>query len=160
MPVRYGWRPGSRVSLDAQKAGEALARLEKQHNGLLEPEMIVEAATDKESVLHDHFEWDDVAAAGEYRKDQARDLVRSLTIDISRSNVEPPKPIRAYVNVESGGEQGYASVATAMSSAELRRQVIARAWSELEAWRQRHAELVELGRVFTMIDQGPPEAAH
>jgi hypothetical protein len=159
MPVRYGWRPGSRVELDAQKAGEALARLEKRHNGLLEPETIVVSAKNAASALHGHFEWDDSVAAGEYRKDQARELVRSLTIDISRSNVEPAKPIRAYVSVESGGERGYASVATAMSSIELRRQVIARAWAELEAWRQRHAELVELGRVFSMIDQGPPEAA-
>lgn len=160
MPVVvYGWRPGSRIALDAQKAGEALARLEKRHNGLLEPEMVVEAATDEKSALHDHFEWDDSVAAVEYRKDQARELVRSLTVDIGRSNVEPPREIRAYVNVESGGAQGYTSVATAMSSAELRRQVIAKAWSELEAWRQRHAELVELGRIFTVIDQGPPETA-
>lgn len=153
MPVTYGWRPGSRINLDPQKAGEALAKLEKAHNGLLEPESIVDAARDERSPLHPHFEWDDHTAAEAYRTDQARELIRALTIDISRSNLEP-RPIRAFVNVETGGQQGYVSTPRAMSSAELRRQVIARAWSELEAWRQRHAELTELGRIFAMIDQG------
>lgn len=152
MPVTYGWRPGSRVSLDAQKAGEALARVEKAHNGLLEPEMVVEAARKESSPLHPHFQWDDALAADEFRKDQARDLIRSITIDISRSNLEP-KPIRAFVNVEIGGQSGYASTTTAMSSPELRKQVIRKAWDELEAWRQRHAELTELGRIFSAIDE-------
>lgn len=155
MPVTYGWRPGSRVNLDPQKAGEALARVEKAHNGLLEPEMVVEAARDEKSPLHDHFEWDDAVAAGEYRKDQARELIRAITIDIGRSNIEP-RPIRAFVNVEVGGAQGYVSTPRAMSSAELRQQVIAQAWNELEAWRRRHAELTELGRIFSAIDEARP----
>lgn len=153
MPVVYGWRPGSRVALDAQKAGEAIEKLQRKHNGPLEPETIVEAARDDKSVLHAHFEWDDGVAAGHYRTDQARELVRSLTVDISRSNVES-RPVRAFVNVGSGEDRGYVSVATAMSCAELRRQAIARAWAELEAWRLRHAELTELGRIFSMVDQG------
>lgn len=155
MPVTYGWRPGSRVNLDAQKAGEALARVEKAHNGLLEPEMVVDAARDAQSPLHTHFEWSDEVAAGAYRKDQARELIRAITIDIGRSNIEP-RPIRAFVNVEVGGEHGYVSTPRAMSSAELRKQVITRAWSELEAWRQRHAELSELGRIFSAIDEARP----
>lgn len=153
MPVTYGWRPGSRVGLDAQKAGEALARIEKAHNGRLEPEFVVDAARDDKSPLHPHFEWDDATAAEAHRADQAREIIRSLTIDISRSNLEP-RPIRAYVNVTVDDAPHYANVATAMSSRELRQQVISRAWSELEAWRQRHAELTELGRIFTMVDAG------
>lgn len=152
MPVTYGWRPGSRVNLDAQKAGEALAKIEKSHNGLLEPDMVVTAARDEKSPLHAHFEWDDSIAAEAHRADQAREIIRAITIDISRSNVEP-RPIRAFVNVEVGGQQGYASTMTAMSSADLRKQVIRKAWEELEAWRQRHAELTELGRIFTAIDE-------
>jgi hypothetical protein len=155
VPVIYGWRPGSRVSLDAQKAGEALSRIETAHNGLLEPEMVVEAARSEDSPLHPHFEWDNAVAAEAFRTDQARELIRAVTIDISHSNVEA-RHIRGFVNVEVGGSQGYVSTPRAMSSAELRRQVIARAWSELEAWRQRHAELTELGRIFSAIDQTRP----
>lgn len=153
--VIYGWRPGSRVGLDAQRAGEALSRIQKAHNGLLEPEAIIEAAKDEASPLHPHFEWDDAAAAGEYRKEQARELVRSLTVDISRSNVET-KAVRAFVNVDVAGEKGYVSTFTAMASTDLRKQVLERAFAELEAWRARHAELSELARIFAAIDETRP----
>lgn len=151
--VIYGWRAGSRIGLDAQAVGQTIERLTKRHNGVLEPGHIVEAARDESSPMHPHFIWDDAEAAERYREDQARDLIRSLTVDISRSNVEPPKPIRAFVNVETGGERGYVSTATAMSSEDLRKQVIARAFGELEAWRARYAELTELGRIFSAIDE-------
>lgn len=150
--VIYGWRAGSRVSLDAQVVGVAIERLTKRHNGVLEPGHIVEAARDERSPMHPHFQWDDTVAAELYREDQARDLVRSLTVDISRSNLET-KPVRAFVNVETGGERGYVTTAVAMSSEDLRRQVLQRAFAELEAWRARHAELSELARVFSAIDE-------
>lgn len=153
--VIYGWRPGSRVTIDAQVAGEALAKIQRRHNGLLEPEMVVDAARDKESPLHDAFEWDDALAAEEHRKGQARELVRSLTVDISRSNIET-KAVRAFVNVDVGGDQGYVSTFTAMSSEVLRKQVLEKAFAELEAWRARHAELSELARIFAAIDETRP----
>lgn len=153
--VIYGWRSGSRVGIDAQVAGEALANIQKRHNGLLEPEMVVDAARDEKSPLHPHFEWDDAVAAEAHRADQARELVRSLTVDISRSNLET-KAVRAFVNVDVGGDQGYVSTFTAMSSEELRKQVLQRAFNELEAWRARHAELSELARIFAAIDETRP----
>lgn len=153
--VIYGWRAGSRVNLDAQAVGQAIERLSKRHNGVLEPGHIVEAARDESSPMHPHFQWDDAAAAELYREDQARELVRSLTVDVSRSNLES-KPVRAFVNVETGGERGYVPTMTAMSSQELRKQVLERAFAELEAWRQRHAELSELARIFSAIDETRP----
>lgn len=155
MQVVYGWRPGTRVALDAQKVGETIEKLQRKQNGPLEPETIVEAARNEKSVLHAHFEWDDGVAAGHYRTDQARELVRSLTIDVSRSNLET-RPVRAFVNVESGADRGYVSTAVAMSSEELRKQVLARAFAELESWRARHAELSELARIFSAIDETRP----
>lgn len=153
--VIYGWRPGSRVSIDPQKAGEAIATLQRASNGLLEPATIVQAARDEASPLHDHFTWDNAVAAEAYRCNEARELVRSLTIDISRSNVEK-RPVRAFVNVDVGGGQGYVSTVTAMSSDDLRKQVLKRAFDELESWRARHAELSELARIFSAIDETRP----
>lgn len=150
--VVYGWRQGSRVNLDPQKAGEELERIKKAGNGLLEPANVVEAARDEASPIHSHFEWDDAVAAESFRQDQARELVRALTIDISRSNVEQ-RPIRAFVNVEIGEQRGYVASVTAMSSEELRKQVLSRAFAELEAWRARHAELTELARIFSAMEE-------
>ena len=153
--IIYGWRSGSRISIDAQKAGKELERIKRSQNGLLEPENIVDAARDANNVLHPHFEWDDSVAAEAFRADQARDLVRSLTVDISRSNLEE-KHVRAFVNVVTGDQQGYVSTFTALSSEDLRKQVLQRAFAELEAWRARHAELSELARIFAAMDETQP----
>ncbi|HYF57309.1 MAG TPA: hypothetical protein VEA41_23880 [Salinarimonas sp.] len=153
MPVRYGWRPGSHISLDPQRAGEELDRLRTRHNGQLTPETVVAQARDPKSSLHPHFEWDDSAAAEKWRESQAGQLIRSLTVDITRSNIAEPRHIRAFVNVERDNDRHYVSVAHAMSDADLRRQVLQRAFAELEAWRARHAELTELARIFAAIDE-------
>lgn len=42
------------------------------------PEEIVDAAKHRESPIHDAFEWDDSVAATEYRKEQARELLRAV----------------------------------------------------------------------------------
>lgn len=77
---------------------------------------------------------------------------RRVTIDISRSNIET-RPVRAFVNVSVGEQRGYIPTVTAMSSAELRKQVLATAFAELEAWRARHAELTELARIFAAMEE-------
>lgn len=156
MSVRYTWRPGSRVSLDAEKAGREMEDVRRQNGGALTPETLLERARSANSAVHAHFEWDDSKAAHQHRLGQAGDLIRSISIDISRSNVEPPKAIRAFVSVERDNVRSYTSTIVAMSDSELRRQVLERAWADLEAWRNRHAELTEFAKIFSAIDQARP----
>lgn len=151
MSVRYAWRPGSRVSIDAGKAGRELESIERRE-GELTPANVLDRARSANSSLHDHFEWDDSKAAEQHRLGQAGELIRSITIDVSRSNVEPPKTTRAFVSVERQGERAYVGVQTAMSDAELRRQVLERAWAELRAFRERYADLKELSKIFEAMD--------
>lgn len=153
MGTRYAWRPGSRVSIDADKAGRELAGIERKE-GELTPANVLERARSANSSLHDHFEWDDSRAAEQHRLSQAGELIRSITIDVSRSNVEPAKPTRAFVSVERQGERSYVGVQTAMSDTELRKQVLERAWNELRSFRERYADLKELAGVFAAIDRG------
>lgn len=152
MSVRYAWRPGSRVSIDADKAGRELASIERKE-GELTPTVVLERARSANSSLHDHFEWDDSKAAEQHRLTQAGELIRSITVDVSRSNVEPPKPTRAFVSVERQGERAYVGVQTAMSDAELRRQVLERAKAELRAFRERYADLQELAGIFAAMEK-------
>lgn len=155
MSLTYAWRPGSRISIDPNKAGREMAQIERKE-GSLTPESVLERARSNNSSLHDHFEWDDSKAAEQHRLGQAGDPIRSITVDVSRSNIEPSKPIRAYVNVIERDERHYVSTARAMSDEELRRQVLAKAWADLEAWRKRYAELSEFAAVFAVIDQAQP----
>jgi hypothetical protein len=153
MAVRYSWRPGSRVNLDPEKAGREMEAVRRDNGGALTPEALLERARSANAATHAYFEWDDTKAAHQHRLGQAGELIRSIAIDISRSNIEPAKPIRAFVSVERGGERSYTSTVHAMSDADLRRQILQRAWDDLEAWRERHRELTEFARIFSAIDE-------
>lgn len=149
----YKWKEGARlpVSVDAQKAGEELERIRTKHNGRLEPEWVVHNAKSPRNPLHDLFEWDDNVAAQNYRVDQARQVIRSVEVVVE----EAPelKPTRAFVSVVQERSRAYTSVSHAMSDEDLRKQVLVQAFMELEAWRKRYAELIELAGVFAAIDQ-------
>lgn len=148
----YQWKPEARVKIDAQVAGEELERLRIFNNGRLEPATVVNASRLPSDPLHSAFEWDDAAAAEAHRVDQAKYLIRSITV-IAQAPDKEAVPIRAFVSVVRDADRSYTSLAHALSDEDLRRQVIASAWVELEAWRKRHAELVEFGLVFSAIDQ-------
>ncbi len=147
----YQWRDGARMAAEAQSAGEELERIRTKHNGRLEPDWVVHAAKKEVNPLHPLFEWDDNVAAQHYRVVQARQVIRSIDVVIEQA--EKPKPIRAFVSVVRDRDQSYTSVSHAMSDPELRRQVLLAALGELEAWRKRYAELVELANVFAAIDE-------
>lgn len=148
----YRWKPASHIKIDAQAAGEELDRIKRGHNGRLDQEDIVAAARDEQNPLHEHFEWDDVEAATQYRLVQAGDLIRGIEIVFQRPD-EEPKHIRAFVNIAQNDERFYVATVDAMQDPELRRQVVRQAFAELEAWRRRHAELTEFAKVFAEIDQ-------
>jgi hypothetical protein len=80
----------------------------RSEDGLLRPETIVAAARDSASPLHNHFEWDDAAAAQIYRIAQARALIRQVKIPVRiatvivRTNAWVPSPTvkNAYERVD------------------------------------------------------------
>lgn len=156
MAVRYGWRPGSRVRIDAEKAGREMEAIRRENAGALTPELLLERARSANSATHEHFEWDDSKAAEQHRLGQAGDLIRAITVDISRSNVLSPQPIRAFVSVDRQGVRSYTSTVHAMTDAELRAQVLATAWRELLQLREKYAGLEELARIFAAVDEARP----
>lgn len=154
MGMVYSWKAGAHHSPDVevQAAGEELEKIRVKNNGRLENADVVEAARDKRSPLHPAFEWDDRKAATAYRLDQAGNLIRAIDVVITKDETEA-KPIRAFVSVVRDKDRSYTSVQHALSDADLRAQVVAQAWAELEAWRKRHAELVEFAALFAAMDQ-------
>jgi len=149
----YSWKDGAAIKVDAQKVGERLEWLEKRHNGLLSAEAVLADAKKKSSPLNKAFEWDDSKAAEQYRLDQARALIRSITVEIKQVKTNPPKPVRAYVNVKRNDDRGYAPIHTAMTDSDMRQQVLKRAWRELKTWHDRYKEIEELAAVFSAIEQ-------
>lgn len=77
-----------------------------QH-GRLTPALLVDAARDEASPLHDRFEWNDKAAAEAHRLDQARRLIRSVRVVYKEADdKEAARSIRAYHAIRD--EQGMA----------------------------------------------------
>lgn len=157
MSAVYRWKPAAHVSIDAQTAGEEMERIKLAHNGRLDPEFVVDAMlADEASPLRPHFTLDVQAAARERWEDQASFLIRSIELMPSPEMPEA-QPIRAFVSVVTEQERFYVSTVDALSDPELRAQVLSQAWRELEAWRQRHAELTEFAKVFATIDKARPD---
>lgn len=141
----------SHVSLpvEAQVVGERLERLRKKHD-IITPALVVHDAEDNRSVLHPCFEWDDSKAAKAHREDQARYILRSVTVEIPER--EKMRAVRAFVHVETEEAAGYTSIEYAMGKKEMRQQIIDRALSELGDWQRRYDMYEELGGVFAAID--------
>jgi hypothetical protein len=157
MSAVYRWKPAAHVSIDAQLAGEELERIKLAHNGRLEAEFVVdEMLGDERNVLRGHFTLDVEQAARERWLDQAGHLIRCIELMPSPEMPEAT-PIRAFVSVVDEEERFYVSTVDALSDPGLRAQVLSQAWRELEAWRQRHAELTEFAKIFSTIDKARPD---
>lgn len=148
----YKWKNGAGpTGIDAQAAGEELERIRVHNNGRLEPRFVVEASRPREAPLHNAFEWNDKKAADAWRQNQASYMIRHVDVVVEEGD-KPPTPIRAFVSVKRDEDRSYTSIQHALSEDELRQQLVAQAWSDLEAWRKRYAELVEFAKVFALIE--------
>lgn len=91
-----------------EKVRAALVELES--DGRITPDNVVDAARNPKSPLHDQFEWDDSAAAHGFRLEQARRLIRSITVVITHEQSVLRVPTWVRDPAMGGSEQGYVSV--------------------------------------------------
>jgi hypothetical protein len=138
------------VPVPAQKVGERLEKIRRKA-GKLTKEAVVEDARPVNSPLHSIFEWDDTVAAEKFRLDQARFLIKSITVVVNR---EQKSPVRAFVNVKEKEDtkKAYTSISDAMSDPKLRAQVLDRAFAELESWKNRYRHLEEFADIIDAIN--------
>lgn len=143
----YQWTQGAhrRGGITAQMAGERLERI--RSTGELTAEAVVEDSRPPEAVLHPWFEWDDRIAAEEFRKEQARNLIRNVVVAVSPT--EPERTVRAFVVVNELGDDTYEAIHTVMEDSQLRKQVLERAMREFQSWQRRYQEYAELAKVFS-----------
>lgn len=155
MTTTYRWKPGSRVNVDPEIAGQVLSRIEAGSNGGMVAEAILAEAQARTSPLHPHFEWDNKKAAHAHRLEQANYLIRSIEkIEVTPEGDGPP--VRAFVSVVQEERRSFVSTERALCDTELRAQVLAQAWRDFDALRRRHAELTEFANLFSAIDQARP----
>lgn len=149
------WRKGTRAKVKARVAAEELERLSKEREGPLRPQDIVDESRPVDAVLHPQFTWEDGMAAEKWRCQEARITVNHLVyVEVDAGEDEPVEHGPVFVSVEVDNEErGYIPTKVAMQSADLRSQAIHEAVVALRGWRKRHANLKELGNLFSAIDR-------
>lgn len=137
-----------------------LKRIEKQE-GEIRPERVVEIASDPKHPLHRFiFRLSDKECAHKWRIEEARKLCRAVRIvftDDDGEEVGNSPSLVSVVTAEDGTPsiktRRYISIDRAYADPDIRRNMIAEALAEADAWARRHASLVELAPVFRAINQ-------
>lgn len=148
----YKWSIGMFSKVDANDVGKEFEKIEKK-NGEVTKSAIVDAARNKNNVMHDLFEWDDAIAGEKYRLSQAGTIMAALIVE-KEQNMNYGG--RAYVNIERSEEIGtkgrYVNYESAMSDDEMRSVILRNALKELVSFKEKYKELKELEKVFAAID--------
>lgn len=112
--------------MDKKKVEARLKKLADLGGGRLTPDSVVEDAKSPRSPLHDWFEWDDTEAAHQWRLTQARELIRSVRVEVQTEH-RTVSTVR-YVRDPNAGndEQGYVEVARLRKESDLAREALRR----------------------------------
>ena len=140
----YKWNPSYHAKADAQVAGEICEELAAQNR--LTAQELVDVSKPESAPLHNAFEWDDATAGNEWRKYQARNMIRSLMI--VRNDQEP---IKMYFNLEKK-EPEYKSIELILESESDYQKMLNNALRELNSFRTKYEKLTELRSVFAAIE--------
>ena len=143
---------GSQISnKKVQAYGESLYDLKEKMEGVLTPQVVVETAKNKKSLLHDYFIWDNSIAAEKYRVHQARNLLNSITIEIKIEG--KTEDVKTFHNVTTivyqGTEQeekqrGYVSIESVKENEYYMNQIIEEAHKEMAEWGIRYRKYKSL----------------
>ena len=111
------------------------------------PQNIVDyAEAHPKSELHKCFTWDDTKAANEWRKFEARQVVRLLVFE--DENEEEPTRIRVLQKTA----EAYKPVTQIIRNEDEYKELLKRAKAELASFKERYKTLVELESVLEAID--------
>lgn len=96
---KYQWHPYFRnpiVHTNIQLVVDEIEAIREAYN-TVSPQLLVDSAKNKKSVIHSYFNWDDTDAANKYRVSQANLLLRHIEVKIISN--EGVKTIRVYETV-------------------------------------------------------------
>lgn len=127
---------------DANKVYSDLEQIEEKT-----PQNIVDyASAHPASELYKCFTWDDTKAANEWRKYEARQVVRLLVFE--DNNTEEPTKVRVF---QSTPEE-YKPVTQIVRNEDEYKELLKRAKAELASFKERYKTLVELETVLEAIE--------
>ena len=142
---RITWAVAGLHKGDAQKCYDECQTLEE-----ITPANVLELARDENTELHKCFEWDTPIAAEKYRLIQARQIIQHFVIVPPDGEEDTPK-VRSYqITTEC---TKYEPTRMFLQNPDEYKELLKRAKSELEAFKQRYKTLTELETIFEEIDK-------
>ena len=155
--------------VSAETAGKVCQELSSTPEGLT-PERLVDVSRPEDAPMHKEFEWDDSIAAEEYRKEQAKKVIRNIIIvksdtgkerelnlvlatdeeeeytEDEDSTVEEPVD-RGFV---STGERTskYVTLFSALTNEEWRKSLLESAKRDMRAFKAKYHRLEELSKII------------
>jgi len=126
----------------------------------LTAENLLRKASKKSSLLYEFFDWDNSSAGEKWRLGQARQLINEIKIIVEDKEMYAFESVNVTIK-EAGvsnnknskfGVREYKPIIEIMNNEDYRNQLIHRALSEANYWKERHAELKELNLIFASID--------
>lgn len=149
----YAWKFS--LPVDAQLAGKEFERLEGKF-GALTPETVLDESRNVNAVLHPCFEWNDGIAAEKYRIEQAKYMLRNITVIIETPAIDDNAPrqivTRAFVDVSEKPKGKYVQIKTALSQENYRQRILKNALAELRMFQNKYQIYAELTGVCKAID--------
>lgn len=139
----YQWKTASRIKADANEAGALFEQLEQTVG--LTPKTVLDASRAAGTPLHEEFEWDDAAAAEQYRLHQAGHLIRCICT-VTETGDGESSPVRAFFKTTE--TDGYESISVVMKNENKLDQLLKKALKELESFERKYRQLSELSPVF------------
>lgn len=133
----YSWKTGTRIKADATLAAELFDQLAEENR--LNAENVVEVSRPADAVLHSEFEWDDTAAANEWRKHQARNIINALVVIEESPEVQP---VRYAFQIEEN-TSNYTPMTVIMQSADSIEALKRKALSELLAFKMKYSAIIK-----------------
>ncbi len=142
---RFEWG-GTYFKGDPQKCYEEIQTLGTEYT----PQQILDLARDESTELHKCFEWDDTIAAEKWRLQTARQICCSIKVKIEKSETE----LVSYRIIQHDSQrQAYAPVILTVRNEDEYTRLLNRAKAELESFRKRYKNIVELESVIDEIDK-------
>ncbi|MBC8321218.1 MAG: hypothetical protein H8E34_10885 [Bacteroidetes bacterium] len=132
---------------------QELERIANDNNGVLKPIDIVNEASNKDSVLHSKFEWDDTEAAHQYRLEQARRLIRVV---VNIINTNKPDEYRVWVSLSkdrTNKDGGYKAITSVLVDQDESQMLLDDAKKEMKHFTTKYRMLKELANVINEMNK-------
>lgn len=138
------WKIDNIFKADAQKCANEINTLGDD----IRADKVLDLARNKKTELHKCFEWDDTVAAEKYRLHQAHRVIRMLVVQEDAPAEERP-PIRLFYKAAT--DKGYRPVDLIVKREDEYKALLARAYAELRAFKEKYSMLTELQEIFELI---------